>query len=72
MTLSGPRNTHAGLPSREHAVRTLYIDNNILRREQDWDSIVNFCRSTPQLRVAISDWHMVELASGSDRLQGQP
>jgi hypothetical protein len=54
---------------REHAVRVLYIDNNILGREQDWHAITRLCRSTPQLRVAISDWHMVELASGSDRAQ---
>jgi hypothetical protein len=69
MTLSGPRDTRAGLSSREHAARTLYIDSNILGREPDWDVITTLCRSTPQLRVAISDWHMVELASGSDRPQ---
>ena len=69
MTLCGPPDTRAELPSREHAVTIMYIDNNILGREQDWDAITTLCRSRPQLRLAISDWHMVELGSGSDRPQ---
>jgi hypothetical protein len=50
-------------------MKTLYIDNSILGREQDWGSITALRKSTPGLRAAISDWHMVELASGSDRAQ---
>jgi hypothetical protein len=50
-------------------MNTLYIDNNILGREQDWPSIAALLGSKPELRVVISDWHMVELASGSDRAQ---
>jgi hypothetical protein len=69
MTLPGPRDTRAGLAPREHAVRIIYIDDNILGREQDWDPITPLCTSRQQLPVAISDWHLVELASCSDRLQ---
>ena len=50
-------------------MNTLYIDNNILGRDQDWPSIVALLASKPEVRVVISDWHMVELASVSNRPQ---
>lgn len=48
---------------------TLCIDNSILGREQDWPSIAAIIDSNPDLRLVISDWHMVELASVTNREQ---
>ena len=50
-------------------MNTLYIDNSIFGRDQDWPSIAALLASKPEMRVVVSDWHMVELASVSDKLQ---
>jgi hypothetical protein len=50
-------------------MKTLYIDTNILGCEEDWKQITALGRSMPTFRVIVSDWHMVELKGGADRIQ---
>jgi hypothetical protein len=50
-------------------MKTLYIDTNILGCEEDWKQITALGRSMPTFRVIVSDWHMVELTGGADRIQ---
>ena len=66
-----PSRENYRLPVEQQAcsMKTLYIDNSVLGREQDWSSITALHKIMLELRVVISDWHMVELAGGSDRAQ---
>ncbi|SUS08205.1 hypothetical protein DF3PB_600009 [uncultured Defluviicoccus sp.] len=50
-------------------MKTVYLDNHVLSREEGWAAIRTLLNSKPALRLVVSEWNLVELGSHADRDQ---
>lgn len=50
--------------------KTVYLDHSVIAKEILWPDIAGIFGAGPNVRLAISDWNILEIAAGTDHAQG--
>jgi hypothetical protein len=50
-------------------MKTIYIDHNVIAREDDWPKLSQLVTTPSKLRLVVSDWNLFEIMNGDDKAQ---